>query len=115
MRRILTQNFKGQLTRRRHIPQRTCAGCREKRAKRELIRIVRTHNNGVEIDLSGKKPGRGAYLCPKLECWELGIKKNRLEYALRVKITLENREQLLKDGAELLKGYLLENQESETS
>lgn len=99
----MKRNFKGQPVRRRHIPQRTCVACRETKAKKELIRIVCTPDNSVEVDLLGRRPGRGAYLCPRWECWELGIKKNRLEYALRVKISLENRQQLLEDGANLLK------------
>jgi predicted RNA-binding protein YlxR (DUF448 family) len=61
-------------------------------------------NNGVvEIDPKGKKPGRGAYLCPFSECWEIGLKSNRLEYALRTRLTLENRQTLLEYGKSLPK------------
>ena len=79
---------------RKHIPQRTCVACRKVKAKRELIRLVRISNGNVEVDTSGKKAGRGAYLCPTLECWEIGLKTGRLEYTLRITLTQENREQL---------------------
>ncbi len=55
----------------KHIPQRTCIACRTVRAKRELIRIVRTTTHHVETDPTGKKAGRGAYLCRQRECWEM--------------------------------------------
>ena len=78
-------------------------GCRQIKAKRELVRLVRTPA-GIEIDNTGKKEGRGAYLCPTLECWETALKNRRLEYALRSNLTVEDREQLIKDGEELIKG-----------
>lgn len=78
----------------RHIPQRSCIVCRTKKDKRELVRLV-YNNNAVEVDPRGKKAGRGAYLCPNFECWETGLKKGRLEYALRIRITPDNRQSLL--------------------
>jgi len=86
---------------RKHIPQRTCVACRKVKAKRELIRLVRISNGNVEVDTSGKKAGRGAYLCPTLECWEIGLKTGRLEYTLRITLTQENREQLTRYGKDL--------------
>lgn len=83
------------------IPQRTCVACRQKMDKKDLIRLVHTNNGVVELDSSGKKPGRGAYLCAKRDCWEEGLKKNRLEYALRTKITAENRQALINYGNSL--------------
>lgn len=80
--------------RRKHIPQRTCVGCRQVRSKREMVRIVRTPNSGVEIDETGKKSGRGAYLCPRRECWEIALSKDRLEYALKTTLTDEERAML---------------------
>jgi len=77
-----------------HIPQRTCLACRKVRAKRELIRLVRAVDGRVEIDTTGKKAGRGSYLC--LECCETGLKGNRLEHALHTSITEDNRQQLIK-------------------
>ena len=50
------------------LPQRQCVGCRERKEKRELIRVVRSPEGGISLDFKGKKPGRGAYLCPDLEC-----------------------------------------------
>jgi len=52
-------------------------------------------DNIIEIDLKGKKAGRGAYLCPTAECWAAGLKGNRLEHALHGRLTPENREQLI--------------------
>lgn len=80
-------------TKQKHIPQRTCVGCREVQPKRSLIRIVRG-TEGVEVDLSGKKPGRGAYLHDQLSCWEKALKGN-LAKALRTEITAEEHERLL--------------------
>ncbi len=76
--------------------------CRKAKAKRELIRVVRTDNGNVEIDTSGKKAGRGAYLCRAQECWEVGLKGSRLEYALRTSLNQDNREQLARYGKDLL-------------
>jgi predicted RNA-binding protein YlxR (DUF448 family) len=81
--------FKG-----KHLPQRTCIACRQVREKKALIRLVRTGNGGAEIDIYGKKPGRGAYLCPKKTCWEVALRKNRLDYALRTKPRDDNRQTL---------------------
>jgi predicted RNA-binding protein YlxR (DUF448 family) len=69
-------------------------------AKRELIRLV-GNADAVQIDPKGKEAGRGAYLCPMRECWEIGLKGNRLEHALRVKLTLENRQVLVEYGKSL--------------
>jgi len=78
----------------RHIPQRTCLGCRQVKPKHELIRIVRTPGGRIEVDRRGKKSGRGAYLCPSPECWRQGFKAGRLAYALRTELTAEDRERL---------------------
>lgn len=86
----------------RHIPQRTCVACRTGQNKRELVRIVRT-DTGVEVDPSSKKSGRGAYLCPNYECWELGLKGNRLEHALHTRLSMSNRQILLEYGKTLLR------------
>jgi len=82
----------------KHIPQRTCVACRTVKPKRELARLVRMPGGNVEIDLSGKTPGRGAYLCPNLECWEAGLKGNRLSHTLRTTVSKENMERLLEQG-----------------
>jgi uncharacterized protein len=82
-------------------PQRTCVACRKVRAKQELVRIVRTPENTIEVDIKGKKAGRGAYLCRVRECWETGIKGNNLERTLRTKLTQEEREKLVRLGSEI--------------
>jgi len=79
----------------KHLPQRTCIACQQIKEKKALIRLVRAENGIAEVDISGKKPGRGAYLCPNKICWELVLKKTRLEYALRTKLSDDNRQILL--------------------
>lgn len=69
--------------------------------KKALIRIVRTQNGVAEIDVFGKKPGRGAYLCSNRVCWELALKKNRLEHALRAKLNDVNRQTLVEYSHDL--------------
>lgn len=71
------------------VPVRTCIGCRQTRPQRELMRICLNKSSELELDLRNNKPGRGAYLCRGKECWEKGLKKDKLEYALKEKITPE--------------------------
>ena len=75
--------------------------CRKVKAKRELVRLVRSSEGNVEVDTAGKKAGRGAYLCRTPECWEAGFKGDRLEHALRISLTRDKREQLVKCGESL--------------
>lgn len=75
----------------KHVPQRTCVACRTTGAKRGLVRIVRVADGRVEVDETGKKPGRGAYLCRDRECWDKAMKSRVLEYALKTAITAENK------------------------
>ncbi len=77
---------------RRHVPQRTCVGCREVLPKRSMTRIVRTPD-GVMIDPSSKAPGRGAYLHDRQECWRVAL-KGPLSKALRVELTEGERQRL---------------------
>ena len=86
----------------KYLPQRTCIACRLIKEKKALIRIVRTEGGLTEIDVFGKKPGRGAYLCSNRICWELALKKNRLEYALRTKLNESNRQTLVEYSQNLL-------------
>ena len=80
----------------RHIPTRTCLGCGRKRAKHEMVRIVRTAEAAVEVDRTGKRAGRGGYLCPRPTCWETGIlREGRLERLLRGAIAPESRKALM--------------------
>ena len=60
-----------------------------------MIRLVRARNGVAEVDIFGKKQGRGAYLCPQTVCWELALKKSRLDYALRTKLSDDNRQILI--------------------
>jgi len=73
----------------RHVPERTCVACRTREAKRGLMRIVRTPEGRVEVDPSGRRPGRGAYLCADPACWEQALKRKALNRALRVVLTPE--------------------------
>lgn len=79
----------------RHTSQRTCIGCRQVLNKRELIRVVRTPPGNIEVDDTGKKAGRGAYLHPARGCWEQALKDKQLERALKGRLDPESRERLL--------------------
>ena len=89
------------------IPMRRCIGCMESRPKKELIRIVATRPEEegaapkVVLDPTGKAPGRGAYLCPKPECFQKAVKKRAVARNLEVEVTPENLERL----SEELKQY----------
>jgi predicted RNA-binding protein YlxR (DUF448 family) len=72
-------------------PQRTCVACRSTSGKRTLLRIVRAPDGSVAVDPSGKRAGRGAYLCNRLECWQAALKKGRLDSALRVALTPDDK------------------------
>ncbi len=86
----------------RRLPQRTCVACRSTTAKRELVRLVRTPAGQIEVDPTGKKPGRGAYLCRRPECWQEALRRDRLSHALRSKLTEADREGLRAQGEALL-------------
>ena len=73
----------------KHVPQRTCVGCREILPKRKMVRIVRAAD-GVRVDATGKLAGRGAYLHERRECWERGL-KGALAHALRTTLNAEER------------------------
>lgn len=88
--------------RQKHIPQRTCVGCREINAKRELVRIVR-QPEGVAIDPTGKLSGRGAYLHQLRSCWERGI-QGSLARALKTELTAEDIRLLREYAATLPEG-----------
>ncbi|HEY8476011.1 MAG TPA: YlxR family protein [Chloroflexota bacterium] len=59
----------------KHVPLRTCVACRRVRPKREMVRLVRTPAGTVEVDLTGKRSGRGAYLCREEACWTVALKR----------------------------------------
>ncbi len=89
-------------TQARRTPLRSCVSCRQVHDKRTLIRLVKASSGKVEVDRTGKKPGRGAYVCLERACWDEAFKKDRLERALRTKITGEEKQALL----ECLQGLL---------
>jgi predicted RNA-binding protein YlxR (DUF448 family) len=76
----------------KHVPQRTCVGCREVLPKRRMIRIVRTAE-GVQVDPTSKMAGRGAYLHDRRECWERGL-KGALANALKTTLSVDERVKL---------------------
>lgn len=84
------------------IPQRMCTGCSQMKAKKELIRVVKNKDNEISIDLIGKKPGRGAYICKDINCLKEAVKTKRLEKNLEVKIG--------EDVYDRLKEEILENE-----
>ena len=99
-----------QPVRRRHVPQRSCIACRRTDNKRALIRVVRTPQQGVQIDPTGKLAGRGADLCQARPCWQKAFKSSALNRALKTTLTV--------DELAALRAYadgLPEAQESEAS
>lgn len=68
------------------IPMRQCMGCRERKPKKELVRVVRSPEGTVSVDLRGKAPGRGAYVCPNPECLKKAVRSRALERNLEVEI-----------------------------
>ncbi len=83
----------------RHIPERTCVACRSLRPKRDMARVVRAPDGAVGIDDTGKKSGRGAYLCRRAECWQAGLRRRILDRALKIELSAGDREALTAFGA----------------
>lgn len=73
----------------KNIPQRTCTVCRAQKNKNELLRIVKNKENIIKVDEKGKEPGRGAYICLNMECFEKAKKTKKLEKALDIKMNDE--------------------------
>jgi predicted RNA-binding protein YlxR (DUF448 family) len=80
--------------RRKHVPQRTCVVCRQTVEKRSLVRIVNTPDEGVIIDPTGKRNGRGAYVCHQPECWQKIKATDVLDRALRIKLSPDDKTRL---------------------
>jgi predicted RNA-binding protein YlxR (DUF448 family) len=93
----------------KHVPQRTCIACRQTAGKRSLLRIVRT-DQGIEVDSTGKKPGRGAYLHPYRACWRVVLRGDRLGQALRTQLSDSDRQVL-----QAFMATLPESEEEETA
>lgn len=79
------------------VPMRQCTGCGERREKSVLIRIIRTPEEEIQVDFTGKKNGRGAYLCNSVECLRLAQKRNALSRSLKTEIPAEVYEELVKE------------------
>ena len=71
------------------IPMRQCVGCREMKSKRELIRVIKTSENEILVDATGKKNGRGAYICPSRECLDKAVKNKGLERSFKTAVPKE--------------------------
>ncbi len=78
----------------RKVPQRQCVGCREMKNKKDLIRVVRSPEGEISLDFKGKKPGRGAYVCPDAACLKRARKSRALERAFETAIPVEVYDQL---------------------
>lgn len=86
------------------IPMRQCVGCQEMKSKKELLRIIKTAENDILLDTTGKKNGRGAYLCPNGECLARAVKTKGLERSLKTAIPKEVIENLTKEMEVVAKG-----------
>ena len=79
------------------IPQRQCMGCRERKPKREMIRVVRGTDGTVSLDFGGKAPGRGAYICPNGDCLKKALRSKALDRSLETVIPEEVYDRLAKE------------------
>ena len=78
----------------RKIPLRKCTGCQEMKSKKELIRVVKNDEGVISLDFTGKKQGRGAYICPNMECLEKARKNKGLERSFKCAVPKEVYDQL---------------------
>ena len=85
----------------RKIPQRKCVGCGTSKDKKELIRVVKNAEGEISVDLTGKKNGRGAYICPNSECLKKAVKSKGLERSFKMPISKDVYEMLTKEMGEL--------------
>lgn len=92
---------KAQPPRAKHVPQRTCIACRKVDAKRGLVRLVRLPDEHIAIDATGKRAGRGAYVCRERGCWVTAFKRKAIERALKIA-------QIAPEDAALLHHYHLD-------
>ncbi|MBQ9765130.1 MAG: YlxR family protein [Lachnospiraceae bacterium] len=83
------------------VPQRQCNGCGETKNKRDLIRVLKTNENEILIDATGKKNGRGAYICPSLDCLKKAMKNKGLERSLKTAVPESVYQQLEKELIEV--------------
>ena len=85
------------------IPMRQCVGCGEMKSKKEMMRVLKTPEEEIVLDVTKKKNGRGAYICPNLSCLNKTIKNKGLERSFKMSIPSEVYEQLKKEMTELEK------------
>ena len=85
------------------LPERFCLGCQQSLPKKSLVRIVRSPEGEYAVDATGKLPGRGAYICPKAECFEKAQNSRGLERSFKGKVPQEVYEQLAEQVASLEK------------
>ena len=85
------------------IPMRQCVGCGEMRAKKELVRVIKTPESEVVLDATGRKNGRGAYVCLNMECLNTAIKRKGLERSLKIAIPQEVYEVLKEEMSRIAK------------
>jgi len=78
----------------RKIPLRKCVGCGEQKSKKELIRVVKTKDGEFFVDFTGKANGRGAYICPDIECFNKALKRDSLSRSFQTKVGSEIYEKL---------------------
>ena len=83
------------------IPLRQCIGCGEMKSKKEMIRVIKTAEDQILLDATGRKNGRGAYLCPSMECFKKAVKGRGLERSFKMAIPKEVYETLEKEMEEL--------------
>ena len=86
----------------RKVPMRLCTGCTEMKPQKELIRVIKSEEDRVSIDVTGKKNGRGAYICKSLECLEKACSNRGIERSLKMGIPKEIKENLLKELKEFV-------------
>ncbi len=79
------------------IPLRQCVGCGEMKSKKEMIRVLKTPEEEMILDITGRKNGRGAYLCPSMECFKKAVKSKGLERSFKMSIPKEVYETLEKE------------------
>ena len=83
------------------VPLRQCFGCQEMKSKKEMIRVIKTAEDEIMLDATGRKNGRGAYLCPSMECLKKAVKGKGLERSFKMAIPKEVYETLEKEMEEL--------------
>ena len=79
------------------VPLRQCIGCGEMKSKKEMIRILKTETEGIVLDATGRKNGRGAYVCPDMTCFQKAVKSKGLERAFKMSVPREVYESLEKE------------------